>query len=126
MSIALTARATSTARTTTLHMPNTRYYIMHCDFLAMFINCACASFVDKRTQSLSSRTLIDVYHCCCFDQSTVDSRCTFARQEHGFQITGRASGSRIKGSASGTAINSLCVQYTSRSEAIIPRHFAKA
>ena len=80
-------------------------------FLAMFIDCACASFRRRITERLSSRALIDMYHCCCFDQSRVDSRCTLARQERAFRITGRSSGTRIRGNASGTAINSLCIQY---------------
>ena len=35
-------------------------------FLAMIIDCQCASFIDETTTSLSSQALIDVDHCCCF------------------------------------------------------------
>ena len=69
-------------------------------------------FRRRTTESLSSQTLIDVYHfVALFDQSRVDSRCTLAGQERAFLVTGRASGTRIRGRASGTAINRLCVQY---------------
>ena len=100
-------------------------------FLAMFRDCACAHFMDKTTESLSSQA-IDVEHCCCFtrshDYARVGSRCYFPDKRCALRVTGRASGTKMRDSTSGTAVSICTVLYTFGERlllSVIPCYFVR-